>query len=352
MTVDAAKQLANNNIHACGSPEQTGFEKDMARYFEREFARWRGNRQTPETYGVSSFEGDLVDPAALAVSVDHYNADLAIYRSFLDQTYLAYSMAYYGDTAATNGTNSGTSLEQAQENKYRLIVERAGIRDGQNILELGCGYGGFIKYLFQNFENITATGINPSSTQVAYIRDVLKPDSTRFRLIPQRFDEAACSLMADNSFDRIISIGAVEHFSNLDLLFASLARLLKPEGQCLHHLIVSADTVPQLLKAEDTLIAKYFPGGHVWPYAELARHDRHLAFANSWFINGMNYWTTLDAWHRRFWLAIERLFPEHLSISEVESWNNFFSLSKAMFMADEGRSYGVGHYLYRKRRED
>jgi cyclopropane-fatty-acyl-phospholipid synthase len=346
MPVDAKTLLASHHIHGYGTADLLRFEKHMEQYFEREFGRWRGNRQAPENYGVSSFEGELFDPPGNATSVDHYNMDHEIYRSFLDSEYLAYSMGYYGFTDASDGPANSLSLEQAQEYKYRLIIERADIRDGQNILDVGCGYGGFIKFLLQNFDNITATGLNPSSTQTGYIRNVLKPDGSRFTLVPKSLEAVTVGSSATPSFDRIISIGVLEHFSNLDRLFASLKRLLKPGGKSLHHLIVSADTIPQLLNAEDTLIAEYFPGGHVWPYSEMTRHTRHLDFVNSWFINGRNYRKTLDEWHKRFWSEIDRLFPLYLSVSEVESWNNFFALSKAMFSADHGRSYGVGHYLY------
>ena len=115
-----------------------------------------------------------------------------------------------------------------------------------------------------------------------------------------------------------------------------------------HHFIVSADTIPQFLKAENTLMANYFPGGHIWPYAELRRHNRHLQFVDNWFINGMNYWKTLDEWHKRFWQAIDTLYPYYLSIDDVESWNRYFVLSKTMFCPDQGKSYGVGHYLFEK----
>ena len=95
-------------------------------------------------------------------------------------------------------------------------------------------------------------------------------------------------------------------------------------------------------------MADYFPGGHIWPYAELKRHNTHLQFIDSWFLNGMNYWMTLDAWHTRFWQAIDHLYPDYLSLDEVQDWNKYFVLSKTMFSPNQGRSYGVGHYLYQK----
>ena len=349
MTDDAVKLLASHHIHAYGSDELAKFEKRMVQYFEREYARWRGNRNAPEAYGASSFEGDLVDKATYARSIDHYNKDLRIYQAFLDQEYLAYSMAYYGATARSDGGIDELTLEQAQKEKYRLIASRAGIQDGQNILDIGCGYGGLVKYLLQTYSDITVTGINPSTTQSEYVRTATGFDSAHFRLIQRSFDDPSSNSLAHNSFDRIISIGALEHFSNLDLLFQYQRQLLKPGGKCLHHLIVSADTIPRFLNADDTLISEYFPGGHIWPYSEPARHNSHLAFTESWFINGINYWKTLDEWHKRFWAAIDTLYPEHLSIRDVESWNKYFSLSKTMFYPNHGQSYGVGHYLYEKK---
>ena len=95
-------------------------------------------------------------------------------------------------------------------------------------------------------------------------------------------------------------------------------------------------------------MAEYFPGGHIWPYEEPKRHDKHLHFVESWFVNGMNYWKTLDEWHERFWNAIEQTYPEHLTLEEVEDWNKYFILCKSMFRPDDGHSYGNGHYLYEK----
>jgi len=340
--------LASHNIHCYGSAGLLKLEKHMARFFEREYERWRGNKCTPENYGVNSFKGEIVDKEASSKSIDHYNKDLKIYRVFLDNEYMAYSMAYYGCTEYSEELISNLTLEQAQRDKYKLIIERADIQDGQNILDLGCGFGGFIKYLFQNYPNITVTGINPSTIQSEYIHKVLQFDNSRFNLIQQRFGEAGLVDAQKNAYDRIISIGTLEHFSNFDLLFKYQEQLLKPGGKCFHHLIVSADTIPHFLNAENTLMAEYFPGGHIWPYSELKRHNIHLQFVESWFINGMNYWKTLDEWHKRFWKAIDQLYPEYLSISDIEAWNKYFVLSKTMFSPDRGRSYGVGQYLYEK----
>ncbi len=344
---DIVKQLASQQIYSYGSDELLKFEQQMERYFEREYKRWQGNTKPPEDYGISSFKGEMTGKETHAESVDHYNNELNLYQAFLDTDYMAYTMAYYG-ASKKEDIDSTLTLESAQFEKYKLLVQRADIKDGQNILDLGCGFGGFIKYLLQTFPNITITGINPSTEQTKYIRTSLDIDNSRFRLVEKFIDDATSDDLPQASYDRIVSIGALEHFSNFDLLFRYLETLLKPGGKCLHHLIVSIDTIPQFINAEDTLMSAYFPGGHIWPYTELIRHDTHLKFSNSWFVNGVNYWKTLDEWHKRFWLSIEQLHPNVLSVEEVKYWNNYFCLCKTMFSPNNGMSYGNGQYLYEK----
>lgn len=342
------KQLSDHGIYSYGSAELLKFEEQMQRYFKREYDRWHGNKELPEKYGISSFEGDIEKKQTHAEYIDPYNKEFNIFKTFLDKDYMAYTMAYYGTTSKSTEINNSISLEQAQLEKYKLIIERADIKDGHNVLDLGCGFGGFIRYLLQTFPNVTVTGINPSTVQTKYIRESLTSDHPRFNLIEKYFGDISDDEISPNYFDRIVSIGALEHFSNFDLLFKYLEKILKPGGKCLHHIIVSTDTIPQFLNAENTLMSDYFPGGHIWPYTEMKRHNVHLKFVDSWFVNGLNYWKTLDEWHRRFWKNIDQLYPEYLSLDEVKQWNKYFSLSKTMFSPNNGNSYGNGQYLYEK----
>jgi cyclopropane-fatty-acyl-phospholipid synthase len=346
-------ELAKHSIHRYGSIESLQFEKHMERYFAREYDRWHGNTELPEKYGVSSFEGNIVNQGTHKESIEHYDKEFKIYQSFLDKKYMVYTMAYYGATEYLPQVNNELTLDQAQIDKYNLIIQRAGIKNGDKILELGCGFGGFTTYLQEKFPNVHITAINPSRVQTEYLNENLAQrnaafDIDRFELIPKFFDDITQHDIADNSFDIVISIGVLEAVSNLDKLFEFIARILKPGGKTFHHFIVSRDTIPQFLKAEDTLMADYFPGGHIWPYAEPMRHDKHLKPVSSWFVNGLNYWKTLDEWHKRFWNSIDELYPEYLTLEEVEDWNKYFTLCKTMFIPNQGRSYGNGHYLFEK----
>lgn len=350
MTNKIIEELASHRIHGYGSDELYKFEKQMERYFKREYERWRGNKELPENYGVSSYQGDIARKETHTETIEHYNKELKIYQAFLDKEYMAYSMAFFGATENCREINNNISLEQAQIEKYKLIIKRADIKDGHHILDLGCGFGGFVKYLLQTFPNVKITGVNPSIVQSNHIHDELKNNS-RFQLVQSYIGDANEDTLPHNSYDRIVSIGALEHFENFDLLFQHLKALLKPGGKCFHHIIVSADTIPQFLKAESTLMSNYFPGGHIWPFFELTRHTQHLKLIDSWFVNGLNYWKTLDEWHKRFWDAIDQLYPNYLSLDEVIEWNKYFVLCKAMFSPNKGMSYGNGQYLFEKTKD-
>lgn len=355
---ETIKKLSKHGIHSYGSPELLRFEKQMERYFTREYARWEGNKEPPEKYGVSSFEGaiegDIDNEERRDVAISHYDDEsYQFYQLFLDHTYMSYTMAYYG---ATNNSPEpdNITLEQAQINKFEQIINRADIKNGQTILDLGCGFGGFSKYLLNSFTDINIIAITPSDVQVNYIKNNLisknsKLYKSRFKIINKYFNEKESIFFNDRHFDRVVSIGMLEHVSNIDLLSKTIARILKDDGKCFFHCIVSADTIPYLLNSKNSLIDHYFPGTHIWPYHELQRHDRHLHFVDSWFLNGMNYWKTLDTWHQRFWGSIEHLSPEYLSTETIEKWNKYFSLCKVMFSPNNGKSYGNGQYLYEKK---
>jgi cyclopropane-fatty-acyl-phospholipid synthase len=354
MTTDLINFLKKNNIHSYGSDELKKFEKNMERYFSREYNRWKDNNHNPEHYGYSSFVGEIAKNETRDTSIEHYDEEYRLYQAFLDTSYMAYTTGYYGAEKDSTTINDTTTLESAQIRKYELLVERCDIHDGQIVLDLGCGFGGLSKFLLERFPNIKVVGINPSVIQTNHIRNTLicdnnNFDNSRFTLIQKFFDDIDDSMISNNYFDRVISVGLLEHVSNIDLLQKNISRVLKQGGKCLHHCIVSANTIPDYINSENTYMSHYYPGAHIWPYNEPQRHNTYLEFQSSWFLNGMNYWKTLDEWHKRFWISIETLYPKCISIEKIDDWNKYFCLCKAMFRPNNGSSYGNGHYLYIKK---
>jgi cyclopropane-fatty-acyl-phospholipid synthase len=153
----------------------------------------------------------------------------------------------------------------------------------------------------------------------------------------------------NESFDVVFAIGVFEHIHNLDLAFERIAEMLKPGGRCFLHLIVSIPEIPEYQDSKTTLIGKYFPGGRVWPFQVFRKLEAHMHLEASWYINGTNYWKTLDEWHKRFWQKVPELAEGLLTQEEIRHWNDYFTLCKVVLFGPlGGKVYGNGHYLFRK----
>lgn len=345
-------RLSQEGIFSPNSSEQKRFENRLARFFQREYERCISERASVGGHCAAADSGPMMEETR-ALMDRHYDETLEFFMSFLDTRYRAYSMAYYGETPDAI-LGSDASLEEAQLEKFNLIAERAQIKGDERILNIGCGFGSLEQFLLERYPNAEIVGVTPSKVQVTYLRkrmndpiDVL--GSGRFKLIEGAFDQLPIEVMGERQFDLVISIAVFEQVLNMPAFMRRIASLLVPEGRTFHHFITSRTLVPRLLEPRSTRVGLYFPGGRVWPHAELKRHAENFVLLNSWVVNGLNYWRTLDEWHKRYWSNIRDLYDDVFSLKEIEHWNQYFSLCKAMFAPMEGTFYGNSHYLFRMR---
>lgn len=343
--------LREFGIHPYGSEELRLYETRLSRFFTREYQRLKEKPVRLGDLGISTREGPMWEETDELME-QHYDERIELFLNFLDSRFMAYTMAYYGATAEQVLVSS-ISLEQAQQAKFELICGRARVRGDERILNIGMGFGSFESYLLEKYPGVHIVGVTPSQVQADYVRRRMQdPDdpfaSGRFTLMMQGFDQAMVGQLGAESFDLVCSIGVFEQLKNMQAAFACIAALLKPGGRTFHHFITSQVTIPQFLDARATLIGSYFPGGRIWPFGELARHIDHLDLVDSWFVNGLNYWRTLDEWHRRFWDNIDRLYGAVLDEAGVKHWNEYFTLCKVLFPPMDGRVYGNGQYLFQK----
>ena len=343
-------KLESLNIPAWGSEEALRKEEHMARFLEREYKAVANKPLSLEELGVSAAKGPMWEETEKLIET-HYDEQIEFFKSFLDTRYQAYSMAYYGDSWKTV-TDSILSLEEAQMSKFRLICDRIGIRGDEKILNIGCGFGSFERYLFEHYPDVHVTGITPSAVQAGHLKDclgdprcILQPE--KFNLIRNDFNSIENEDLGLESFDLIVSIGLLEHVSNMNEFNKQVFAFLKPNGKAFHHFIVSKFPIPQFLDSKKTVIGNYFPGGRIWPYKAFAQNNGDFELEGMWFINGANYWRTLDDWHRRFWENTSKL-SEQMDDVRIEYWNDYFILCKACFLPEEGAFFGNGHYLFRK----
>jgi len=345
--------LSEADIHGPESERGNVLETHLARYFTRIYQNIDANSEKSlADLDIHVTSGDMFQ-ATEALMDSHYDAPDALFDCFLDPKYRAYSMAYYG-VDSNSVMDARIGLEQAQACKFALICERSDIQDGQTLFNIGCGFGSFETYLLENYPTLEIVGITPSQVQADHIRARQnRPDDCfgdgRFRLIQGAFDQLSIEDLGDCAYDRVVSIGVLEHVQNIQAVLQRIALLLKPGGKTLHHFITSKYAVAELLDPAKTRIGHYFPGGRVWPQDTLFEVESDLTPVERWFVNGLNYWRTLHEWHLRFWAARARLSAGVLDQQQFKHWNDYFYLCKAMFSPLDGRFYGNSQYLFEKR---
>jgi len=348
-----AEKLQRTGIHPYGSKELELYEQRLTRFFTREYSNEAAQQHTLDAFGITTDQGPTWEQTDDLMLV-HYDQPLAFFQSFLDHDYLAYSMAFYGESADL-ALQAECTLEQAQEAKFQLICKRAGIQGDERILNIGCGFGSFEAYLFKHHPGVEVVAVTASKTQADYIRAQQANrehvfNRAKLELIENDIDNIPPESLGLESFDLVISIAVFEQVNNLDAIFKNMSSLLRPEGRIFLHLIVSQPVFPKYFDARKTPVGEYFPGGRVWPHRTLLEQQSHVELVNGWYINGMNYWRTLDEWHRRFWDKMESLYGSILDEEGVRYWNNYFSVCKVvLFAPNRGEFFGNGHYLYRKR---
>lgn len=351
MNTSIIEQLAAQGIHGPGSDELAKYERHLTRFFEREYKRLQENPVSLESLKIDTTQGPMMEDTD-ALMERHYDERPEFFASFLDRKYRAYSMAYYGETPEEI-LNSTATLEEAQHAKFSLIAERAQITGSERILNIGCGFGSLETYLLTKYPDLQITGITPSKVQVAYLTERMKDSNDPlgkgdFSVIHNSFDKILDNLNQTAKFDLIISIGTMEHAQNFFKVLDFIESLLIPGGLSFHHLITSKSTIPNFLDPSKSRIGKYFPGGRVWPHNIFSLKSIENNLEGKWFINGLNYWRTLDEWHRRYWEGLEKLYGTVFDTKAIAHWNEYFSLCKVVFAPFNGTCYGNSHYLFRK----
>ncbi len=166
------------------------------------------------------------DRAAIAY---HYDVSNEFYALWLDQN-MVYSCAYFGDEADT--------LDRAQICKLDLICRKLRLREGERLLDVGCGWGGLVRFAVREY-GVRAVGVTLSGKQAEYARERVAREGLGDRCRVELLDYR--ELRALGPFDKAASIGMVEHVgdANLAAYFAAIFDALEPGGLFLNHGIIA-----------------------------------------------------------------------------------------------------------------
>ncbi|WP_375472293.1 class I SAM-dependent methyltransferase [uncultured Nostoc sp.] len=273
-----------------------------------------------------------------------YNLPEKMFSLILKETevlYPKYTMALW-EKGASN-------LEQAQIDMLDDLIAKAGIEDGDEILDLGCGWGSASNYILSRFPHVKVTAVNLSHQQCEYMRKKMQ-DSTsylssdRFTLYEEDFND----IDLETKFDKIMAIGLFEHVGNLTKSFPKLAAFLKDDGKVLIHIITT--------KLPDNIthpfINKYiFPNMRVWNYDVIPKIDTDLKTINRWYLNGANYSKTLRNWLINFDQNQAKIKDLNYGMNYdkfCRMWRLYLLLCIQYFDGCNGEILGNGQYLLGK----
>jgi cyclopropane-fatty-acyl-phospholipid synthase len=214
----------------------------------------------------------------------HYDLEVELFRNMLGPT-MVYSCAYWRDA---------TNLDRAQEDKLDLICKKIELRGCDSILDVGCGWGGFIKYVAARF-GCRATGITISPNQCEYAKGFCEDLPVRALLADYR----APHVRREGRFDKIVSMGMFEHVGrkNYHTFMKVIDSLLTENGLFLLQTVGRCGPGG----ATDPWLDKYiFPNGMLPSAAEIAKAVEGLFVVEDWHSFGADYDRTLMAWHANF----------------------------------------------------
>jgi len=243
------------------------------------------------------------------------------------------------------------SLDAAEEAMLELTATRAGLADGMDLLELGCGWGSFCLWAAGRFPASRITALSNSPLQRAYIEERAARRGLRnLRVLTANaaeFDTAA-------RFDRVVSIEMFEHMRNVEALLAKIARWLRPGGRLFVHVFSHREHAYAFDEGPSSWMAtEFFTGGMMPSDTLYLEFQRDLLLLDRWVLEGTHYARTLRAWLGRLDAQREELLSILAGASaagdaprQLQRWRMFFIACEESFGYSRGEQWRVSHYLF------
>ncbi len=249
-----------------------------------------------------------------------------------------------------------TTLDEAEEAALAVTAERAGLADGQRILELGCGWGSLTLWMAERYPASRITAVSNSHSQRAHIEaEAQRLGLGNVQVITANVGE----LRLDQRFDRVVSVEMFEHLRNWPEMFRRVAGWLEPGGRFFMHVFVHRGT-PYAFEVRDDSdwMARHFFSGGMMPSDDLAlRFQDDLALLARWRWDGTHYARTAEAWlanmdarRAAVWPILEQTYGAERAGLWWMRWRLFFMSCAELFGHDQGREWWVAHYLFEPRR--
>lgn len=282
-------------------------------------------------------------------NAQHYELPPEFYQQVLG-THLKYSCCLF--------PTGKESLGEAEETMLARTCERADIRDGQEILDLGSGWGSLTLWMAERYHRSRITAVSNSTPQREFIMalcrergignvEVMTADMNHFDV--------------KKRFDRIVSVEMFEHMRNYEQLLRKISSWLKPEGKLFVHIFCHRDYAYTFeTNGEDNWMGRYFFSGGIMPSDDLLLHFQDdVILEDRWRVSGMHYEQTanhwlsnLDARKTTVIPLLEQTYGSKEAQIWFQRWRMFLMACSELFAFRNGQEWRVAHYLFRKRRDE
>jgi cyclopropane-fatty-acyl-phospholipid synthase len=288
----------------------------------------------------------------VAISTDeaneqHYELPTRFFERVLGKN-MKYSSGYWDEGVS--------GIDESEARMLQITCERAGLQDGQRVLELGCGWGSLTLWMAAHYPNSRITAVSNSRTQKIHIDSQLAVRGLK-NVEVRTANMIHYAGEGDGVFDRVVSVEMFEHMKNYEVLMERISSWLKPGGALFVHIFTHREYAYHYeAEGEDDWMARYFFTGGQMPSDDLLLYfQNHLRIVGHWQVSGSHYQKTSEAWLTRMDAARDELLP---LIAETYGqdqqtrwwvyWRVFFMACAELWGYRGGDEWIVSHYRFSK----
>ena len=247
-----------------------------------------------------------------------------------------------------------SSLDESEVAMLKLTTDRAGLVDGQDVLELGCGWGSLTLYMAECFPKSKITAVSNSNDQRQFIEARCEERNLKnVEIITADMNDFETAKL----FDRVISIEMFEHMRNYEKLLGRVNVWLKNKGKLFVHIFSHQKIAYPFEDNDDAdwMAREFFSGGQMPSHRLLMSFPGQMKIEKDWRVSGTHYEKTSLAWLQKMdtnKAEVLELFKKTYGESEAnlwfQRWRIFFMSCEVLFGFNRGSEWGVSHYLFER----